>query len=104
MIVAEQVAGLAFEHGEKLGQGAKAQALDLAAAEQRELGFADVDRGGQFARLHPAADEHLVQGRPDRHQKIPSSSVCRARAWSTSRASRISAAPTTPRTMPDRSK
>src|SRR3546814_18096811 len=102
MIVAEQVARLAFEHRAKLGQGAKAQALDLAAAEHRELGFADVDRGGQFARLHSAADERLVQRHPGRHPKIPSRSSCRARAWPTSPPPSGTQGPTTPPTTPPR--
>ena len=85
-------------------RGARVSPQEAVAYVNGGAALVDVREKGEFARGHAPAGQHGVERHLDRHQGISSSSACNARAWSTKRASSTSAAPTTPSTMPERSK
>ena len=92
------------EGGAEFGEGAEADALDLAGAEQGQLGLAEADLGGEVAGLEALLHDQLVEGDADRHQIISSSSAWTLPACSMTRPSRNRAPPIMPRVMPATSK
>src|SRR5690606_26195494 len=102
--VVEEVAGAAVEGGAEAGEGAEADALDLAGTEQGELGLGEADLGGEVAGLEALLHDQLVEGDADRHQIISSSSAWTLPACSTTPPSRNRTPPIMPRVIPGTSK
>src|SRR5690242_9173341 len=66
----EQVAGLAIEHVADRLERRETDRARLARLQDRQIGNADIDAGGEFGQRHPPIVEQFVEPDLDRHQIV----------------------------------